>query len=145
LLNPDELTILMGNYNFKMRPKQIHKSKHSVIHHHDEQGICQIALTDEIVDEATLKHQLLLLAAHTQKNGITKILINNNELQHPVSSDFQQWAHMSLELPLLNGGVDKIAIVHPKSENVFALIHNNETKRKRYFTSVDEAMSWLAY
>lgn len=126
-----------------MKPKQLHKSKHSTIHHHDGDGICQISLTDSIIDEATLKHELLLLAAHAQKDGISKVLIHNHELQHPISSEFQQWAHISLELPLLQSGVDKIAIVHPKNEKVFALIHNNETKRKRYFSSADDAITWL--
>ncbi|MBK8505440.1 MAG: hypothetical protein IPL46_26530 [Saprospiraceae bacterium] len=126
-----------------MRPKQIHKSKHSTIDHHTKDGICQISLTEAIADEATLKNELLLLAAHTQKNAITKVLVHNNELRQPISSEFQQWARNSIELPLLNAGVDKIAIVHPQQEHVFALINNNDTKRKRYFSSVEDATAWL--
>ena len=122
---------------------QIHKSKHSAIEHHDKHGICQITITNQIDEDATLKRELTILASHVQKNNIKKVLIHNGDLKHPVSSEIQHWAHVSLELPLLNAGVDKIAIVYPKDKKMFALIHNNDTARKRYFASDKKALSWL--
>ena len=121
----------------------MYESQHSKIAHEHEGDTMVIHLNDSIKDDDTLKSQLLHLASHAHSQGVKNVLIKNENLGHPISNDFQQWAKMSIELPLLSAGVDKIAIVHPGNERLFALIHTPDTARKRYFASEAEARAWL--
>ncbi len=121
----------------------IHKSKHSTIDHEKDSGIIVLHLKDSISDDSTLKSELLHLASHAQNMGIKKVLIKNEDLGHPISADLQQWAKMSIELPLLAGGVDKIAIVTSKNARVFSLVHAGDSVRKKYFASEADARKWL--
>jgi hypothetical protein len=121
----------------------IYKSQHSTIDHEQDSGIIVLHLKDSISDDSALKNELLHLASHAQNLGIKKVLIKNEDLGHPISSELQQWAKMSIELPLLAGGVDKIAIVTSKNERVFSLVHAGDTVRKKYFPSEAAARQWL--
>lgn len=121
----------------------MYESNHSKISHEHEGNLLVLHLKDSISDDNALKSELLHLASHARKTGVKKIMIKNESLGHPVSSEVQEWAKGSVELPLLANGVDKIAIVNPNDERIFSLIHRNDTARKRYFSSEDEARTWL--
>lgn len=121
----------------------MYNSSHAKIDHDHEGDLIVIHLKDSIRDDNTLRSELMHLASHAHKTGAKKVMIKNEDLSHPVSNDFQQWARTSIELPLLSAGVDKIAIVSPRDERMFSLIHTGDTARKRYFASEDEARKWL--
>ena len=121
----------------------MHNSDYSKIEHEQKDDIVTIQLKGSIQDDNTLKSELLHLAAHAADAGARKVLIKNEDLAHPVSADVQQWARLSVELPLLAGGVDKIAIVMPATTRMFSLIHAGDSQRKRYFSSEAEARKWL--
>ena len=122
----------------------MHNSDFSKIEHDAKGDVVTIHLKGAIQDDNTLKSELLHLAAHAADTGVKKVLIKNEDLAHPVSADLQQWARLSVELPLLAGGVDKIAVVMPSTKRMFSLIHAGDTERKRYFDSEDAARAWLA-
>lgn len=121
----------------------MYDSKHSSSAHEPENGILSIHLNESIDDDATLKRELVHLAAAAKANKVRKILIHNGNLSHPLNGDVQKWAETSVELPLLRNGVDKIAVVLPEKDYVFALTHHNDTQRKKYFDTDDAAMKWL--
>lgn len=121
----------------------IHDTKTSCIEHHEKNHLLTITFKKKIDSLETLQAELLILASHVHEKGIKNVLLDNTSLQTPVGVDFQRWAMLNIELPLLNAGVEKFAFVRPKDNKTFALIHTVDTARKRYFTSVDEAKTWL--
>ena len=121
----------------------MYESDHSKIHHAEEHGVVVLHLKNAIGDDSALKSELLHLASHVQSTGAKKVMIVNDDLTHPVSPEVQKWAQMSVEYPMLAGGVDKIAVVHPNDSRMFALMHVGDSARKRYFSSEAEARAWL--
>ena len=108
-----------------------------------ENGVAQISLPDTIQSEEALKTVFLSFASHVISRNIKKVMVHNHELNHHISNNFQEWAHKSLELPLLQNGVEKIAIVHPKNPNILSLISKVDNVRKKYFENEADALVWL--
>ncbi len=121
----------------------MYKTKHSSADHTPDNGILTLHLHDSVDSDEILKTELIHLVAAAKKHNVKKILIHNKDLNHPLNGDLQKWAESNIELALLTNGVDKIAIVRPESDHVFALTNHNDTQRKRYFDSDADAMAWL--
>ena len=105
--------------------------------------IAKISLNDKVGSEEALKTEFLGFVSHVINHGVRKVLVHNHELNHHISQGMQQWALMNLELPLLQSGVDKIAMVMPNDESIMSLIPKSDTRRKRYFKTEQDALSWL--
>lgn len=121
----------------------MYTSDHSKIEFNKKDGILKVSLKNSISDDDCLKTELLHMASAAKQNGVKKILIHNKDLAHPISNDLQNWAHLSVELPLLQAGVDKIAIIKPAGSRSFALTNHHDNERKKYFPTEDSAMKWL--
>ena len=121
----------------------LHNSTASTIGYTESSKLLTIKFKSKLGNLEELKSELLHLAAFAHDKGVKYVLLDNAQLKTPVGKGFQSWAHMNIELPLLNAGVEKIAFVLPKDNKVFALIHNNDTARKRYFSSLKAAKAWL--
>lgn len=100
--------------------------------------------TGKISTKDHLEQSLLAAASFAVKNKVKNVMIDNASLKMPVDKDFQTWAHLNVELPMLTYGVDKIAILDATDERTFALIHRNDTVRKKYFNSAKDAILWLS-
>jgi hypothetical protein len=114
-------------------------SNHQVSHN-DE--ILKIQLSGSQGEEH-LKASFLAFVNEAIDKGIKKVMVHNHDLGHHISPHFQNWAQINLELPLLQNGVDKIAIVHPNKREFFNLIATRGASRRQYFDTEAEAMSWL--
>jgi hypothetical protein len=121
----------------------MYDSKHSASSHEPKNGILSIHFHESIDSDDILKRELVHLAAAAKQKGVKKILIHNGDLSHPINGELQRWAEVSIELPLLRHGVDKIAIVRPSKGHVFALTNHTDTPRKKYFRTDKAAMKWL--
>ncbi len=118
---------------------QTANSNHQVSHN-DEVMKIQLSGSE---GEEHLKATFLSFVNDTLDKGAKKVMVHNHDLGHHISPHFQNWAQVNLELPLLQGGVDKIAIVHPNKKEYFNLISAKGAVRRQYFNTEDEAMAWL--
>lgn len=111
----------------------------------------QVSHSDEVMKiqlsgsqgEEHLKATFLSFVNDAVDKGVKKVMIHNHDLSHHISPHFQNWAQVNLELPLLQSGVDKIAVVHPNKKEYFNLISIKKAVRRQYFDTEDEAMAWL--
>ncbi len=116
------------------------QNSHHTINEHGK--ALRIKISSSIGEEHLKTSFLSFVSSAIQKEA-KGVLIDNHELNHHISPHFQAWAQQNLELPLFHAGVDKIAIVHPNDANFFNLIAKNDTKRRRYFSTAEEAQAWL--
>ena len=97
----------------------LHSNTASSISYTESSKLLTIKFRSKLRNLEELKNELLNLAAHAHDKGVKHVLIDNQQLKTPVGKEFQSWAHMNIELPLLNAGIEKVAFVLPKDKKAF--------------------------
>ena len=121
----------------------MYKTDYSTAQFKEDKGIMVLKLHNSIDGDKHLKKELSDMAKAVHEKDIKKVLINNDDLTHPLSKSMQGWAEKNIELELYRCGVDKIAIVMPNSEKVFAATKHDDHHRRKYFTNQASATRWL--
>ena len=93
--------------------------------------------------EESVKHDMYSFAKQVQKQRPSAVLINCSNQEHPMTPELQAWAKEWVEKPIMESGVQKVAVVRPSNDSHWNTIDVDEASHRRYFNSVAEAEAWL--